>query len=250
MSKAELMKKLYEIGALKFGEFILKSGKKSPYYIDLRILPSHPDVLLEVAKGLKAIIENQSEKPTVLCGVPMAGLAIANVLGIEMGIPVVYTRKEPIIYKDLARQFRKYIQNGKFQSYEISTVEKVIELLEELSGFKTHGVSSYLDGEIRNGDKILIVDDLITTADSKLETLELITLEAKKRNLKVKVLGVCVVIDREQGGRETLEKAGLRLYYLATMSEIARILYECGSLPAEKYKLISEYIASEKAKII
>jgi len=246
MLKIELMKKLYEIGAIKFGEFTLKSGKKSPYYIDLRILPSYPNVLVEVAEQLKSLIESQQEKPSVLCGVPMAGLAIANALGIQTGIRVIYTRKEPIIYRDLAKQLRKSIQNGKFQPEETSTVEKVVRFIEELSGFKTHGITRYLDGEIRNGDQIGIVDDLITTADSKLEARDLIMLEAKKRNVKVNILGVYVVIDREQGGKEALEKEGIKLYSLATITEIAERLYKNGVLPAEKYRTIIQYIADEK----
>jgi orotate phosphoribosyltransferase len=245
-SKVELMKKLYEIGALKFGEFILKSGKKSPYYIDLRILPSYPKVLVDVAKELKSIIESQPKKPSVLCGIPMAGLAIASALGIETGIPVVYTRKEPIIYRDLAKMIRRAIQEGKYQPQEIPVVEKVVVSIEELSGFKTHGVTSYLDGEIHAGDEIGIVDDLITTADSKLEARELIMLEAKRRNIKVDVTGVYVLIDREQGGKESLEKEGLKLYSVATITEVAKLLHDCGYLGSEKYKIIIDYILLEK----
>jgi len=246
MSKIELMKKLYEIGAIKFGEFTLKSGKKSPYYVDLRILPSYPIVLMEVANALRNIIESQQDKPTVLCGIPMAGLAVANALGIQTGMRVVYIRKEPIIYRDLAKHLRKSIRNGKFQPQEIPTVEKVVTFIEELSGFKAHGITSYLDGELVDGDKIGIVDDLITTADSKLEARDLIMLEAKRRNIKVNILWVYVVLDREQGGKETLEKEGIKLYSVLTITEVAKKLYEDGILPTEKYEVITRYTAAEK----
>ncbi len=248
MSKIELIKRIYDIGAIKFGEFVLKSGKKSPYYIDLRVLPSYPDILVEVAKEIKSIIDSQQEKPTVLCGVPMAGLAIANALGMQTGMRVVYTRKEPIIYRDLVRQLRKSIQNGKFQPQEIPTVEKVVTFIEELSGFKAHGITSYLDGELLDGDKVGIVDDLITTADSKLEARDLIKLEAKRRNIDVNILWVYVVLDREQGGKETLEKEGIKLYSILTITEVAKKLYDNGILPREKYEVITRYIAAEKTR--
>jgi orotate phosphoribosyltransferase len=194
VSKIELIKILYDIEAIKFGEFILKSGKKSPYYVDLRVLPSYPDVIIEVANEIKGIIDSQQEKPTVLCGVPMAGLAIANALGIQTGIRVVYARKEPIIYRDLVKQLHKAIQDGKFKPSETPTVEKIVSFIEELGGFKTHGITRYVDGELTNGDKIGIVDDLITTADSKLEVRDLIVLEAKRRNVHVDILAVYVVM--------------------------------------------------------
>jgi uridine monophosphate synthetase len=246
MSKTELIKKIYDIGAIKFGEFVLKSGKKSPYYIDLRVLPSYPDVLVEVAKEIKSIIDSQQEKPTVLCGVPMAGLAIATALGIQTGIRVVYARKEPIIYRDLVKQLRKALQDGKFKPPETLATEKIVSFIEELGGFKTHGVTSYVDGELTNGDKIGIVDDLITTANSKLEVRDLIVLEAKRKNVQVDILAVYVVIDREQGGREALEKEGLKLFSIATITEAAKILYDCGKLSPEKFQLIVEYVESEK----
>jgi len=248
MVKVELIKRLYEIGALKFGEFILKSGKRSPYYIDLRMLSSYPSLLIEIAREFKSIIENQPEKPTVLCGVPMAGLAIANALSLETGIPVIYIRKEPLVYRDLAKMFERSVQEGRYQSHEIPTIKKIINVLEELGGFKTHGIASYVDGVLRDGDKVGIVDDLVTTAESKLEVRDIIMREASRRNVKINILGVYVVIDREQGGKEALEKEGIKLYSLATMTEVAEMLYNCGILPKEKYETIINYIVSEKLK--
>jgi len=80
--------------------------------------------------------------------------------------------------------------------------------LEELSGLKTHGITRYIDGEMQNGDKIGIADDLITTAESKLEGRDLIKLEARRRRIDVDVIGVYVLLDREQGGRESLGERG------------------------------------------
>jgi uridine monophosphate synthetase len=264
MIKLELMKRLYEIGAIKFGEFTLKSGKKSPYYIDLRILPSYPTVLMEVGKVMGEMITSLPEKPTRLCGIPTAGLAIATVVGIETGIPVCYTRKEPIVYKDLATQLRKSLSEEKtklinavkrqthvneyIESFS-KGFERAIEKIDELSGLKTHGITRYVDGDIQNGDKIGIVDDLITTAESKLEARDLIKLEAKRRNINVDVIGVYVLLDREQGGKEALAKEGLKLYTVSTVTELIKQVYDLGMVDLERYKIIMNYIAAEKATI-
>jgi uridine monophosphate synthetase len=246
MAKIELIRRLYEIGVIKFGEFTLKSGKKSPYYIDLRILPSYPDVLCQVGKVMGEMIMSLPEKPTRLCGIPTAGLAIATAIGMQTGIPVVYTRKEPVVYKDLATQLRNFTKEGKYHPTEIPGVEKVIKTIEELSGLKTHGIARYVDGDMQNRDKIGIVDDLITTAESKLEGRDLVKLEAKRRNISVDVIGVYVLLDREQGGREALEKEGIQLFSIFTITEVIKCLYECGLLESKKYNILMDYINSER----
>ena len=246
MLKEELIRDLYDIGAIRFGEFILKSGKKSPYYVDLRILPSFPRVLAKAGKVMAKMIVDSGLKPTRLCGIPAAGLAIATVCGIESDIPVIYTRKEPTIYKDLADQFRKSLNEDKYSSQDTSGIGKAIEFIENLSGFKTHGITRYVDGNLQDNDKCIIIDDLITTADSKLEARDLMVLEAKRNNIKVDIVGVFVLLDRQQGGMETLEKNGLRLFSATTISDVADYLHNQGILDAERYKIISNYTLSER----
>ncbi|MBU0705677.1 orotate phosphoribosyltransferase [Patescibacteria group bacterium] len=90
--KEEIALALHEIGAIKFGEFTLKSGIKSPIYIDLRLLISYPKVLrliseamIEMAKGLKF---------DVIAGIPYTALPIATAISISQEWPMVYARKE------------------------------------------------------------------------------------------------------------------------------------------------------------
>jgi orotate phosphoribosyltransferase len=87
-----LIKELYKIEAIKFGDFLLASGKRAPYYIDLRILPSYPDTLLSVGK---LIAEKAIEmKPDKLIGVAYAGIPLTITASILSKIPACYMRKE------------------------------------------------------------------------------------------------------------------------------------------------------------
>jgi len=229
MAQPELMKILHEIGAIKFGEFTLKSGKKSPYYIDLRILSSYPNVLRRVGKIMGETILSDTEKPDVLCGIPAAGLAIANAISLETNIPTIYTKKEPIIYKELSTYLRDQLhiseEDGGFSFEEKTGIEKAIEIIDALSGLKAHGIPRYVDGDFKDGAIIGIVDDLITTAESKLEARDLIQLDARRRNVRVSIVGAYVLLDREQGVREALQKEGLKLHSVATIREAAKWLY-------------------------
>jgi len=90
--KEKLCKSLFKIGAVKFGEFTLKSGLKSPVYIDLRVLISYPRVMRKVA--------NQLMRKTIglsfdrICGIPYAAISIATALSLQADLPMVYPRKE------------------------------------------------------------------------------------------------------------------------------------------------------------
>jgi uridine monophosphate synthetase len=87
-----LIKELYKIEAIKFGDFLLASGKRAPYYIDLRVLPSYPDTLLSVGK---LIAERALEmKPDKLIGVAYAGIPLTITASILSKIPACYIRKE------------------------------------------------------------------------------------------------------------------------------------------------------------
>lgn len=249
-SQKELIKVLCEIGAIKFGEFTLKSGKKSPYYIDLRILSSYPNVLKQVGRVMGGIILNDPEKPDVLCGVPYAGLAIANAISLETSIPVIYVRKEPVIYKELSTHLRKQLvipeEEGGFSFDEKTGIEKALDIIDSLSGLKTHGITRYADGEFKSGSRIGIVDDLVTTAESKLEVRDLVLLEANRRELNVNVVGVYVLLDREQGGREFLEKEGVTLHAAATIRQAAEWLQELRVLTPRMYQTILDYTISDR----
>lgn len=91
-SKEEISNKLFDIGAVKFGKFTLKSGLLSPIYIDLRILVSFPDALKMVAKELVEI--SKGLKFDRIAGIPYAAIPIATAVSLEANQPMIYPRKE------------------------------------------------------------------------------------------------------------------------------------------------------------
>lgn len=88
----EIFFQLQEIGAVKFGSFILKSGLESPVYIDLRRIVSYPNLLKVIAESIWKKAENLSFDR--ICGVPYTALPIASCLSITHNIPMVLRRKE------------------------------------------------------------------------------------------------------------------------------------------------------------
>ncbi len=88
----QLIHKLYEIGAIKFGTFTLKSGIISPIYIDLRITISNPQLLVSIAQAMRDLVKGR--KFDLVCGVPYTALPIATAMSIQNNIPMVMRRKE------------------------------------------------------------------------------------------------------------------------------------------------------------
>ncbi len=92
MDKKELMTHLHAIGAIKFGNFTLKSGMQSPIYVDLRRIVSYPDILRAVAELLWYQVKNCDFN--LICGVPYTALPIATAMSLMYNKPMIMRRKE------------------------------------------------------------------------------------------------------------------------------------------------------------
>src|SRR5512134_2764823 len=87
-----LIDDLYAIQALKFGEFKLKSGALSPFYVDLRVIISHPPILQAVARCILDLLAPLQFQR--VAGIPYAGLPIATAVSLAGNFPMIYARKE------------------------------------------------------------------------------------------------------------------------------------------------------------
>lgn len=83
---------------------------------------------------------------------------------------------------------------------------------------KTHGTGKLIEGPFRSGDHVAVIEDVITTGSSALRAIEAV------RSAGGTVSGVLAVVDREEGGRENLESAGISVIALATASDIMAAL--------------------------
>jgi len=196
--KKEIALALHEVGAVKFGEFKLKSGMISPIYIDLRLLISYPKVLKLIADAMIEIAKDL--KFDVIAGIPYTALPIATAISLEQDWPMVYARKE----------------------------------------VKDYGTKKKLEGVYSEGDVALIIDDLITTGDSKFETIE--PFEA----VGLKINDIVVLVDREQGGGRLLEQKGYGFHSVIGINEILDILKEEGKISNEDYEKSKKFISESQ----
>jgi orotate phosphoribosyltransferase len=198
--ESELSRILMRTGATRFGLFKLSSGKLSPYYIDLRMIPGDPNGLQTVIKIYEQMARSKIGVASFdrIAGVPTAGVPYASILAYRLRKPFLYVRKE----------------------------------------LKTHGAERRIEGQLLPGERVLLVDDLITTGKNTLQAAEAIRAEGGQ------VQHVLVLIDREEGGPVALAQAGLKLCAFTTVSKIASRLRESGVIDDEQYEAILAQIAS------
>lgn len=181
----DLILKLHEINAIKFGEFKLKSGIMSPIYIDLRVTVSYPEVLKMVASAMWEKVKNLNFD--LICGVPYTALPIATVISVDHNKPMIMRRKE---VKDYGT--RKAIEGAFTAGQKVLVAEdlvtsgsSVFETIEplELEGLKVEDVVVLLDREQggkkhlaekgRNLHAVITMTELLETLDQagKLEKI-------------------------------------------------------------------------------
>jgi uridine monophosphate synthetase len=191
--KKDIIRQLFKIGAVKFGEFRLKSGLISPFYFDLRLIVSYPDLMdkiaIELCKQIKSL------KFNLITGIPYTALPIATLVSSKLNIPLVYIRKEKKIY----------------------------------------GTSQKIEGRYNTGETVLVIDDLITTGSSKVETID------GFESAGLKVTDISVAIDRSIDGSDFLAKNNVKLHSLITLDDIIKILLEDESISNSQVNQIIKF---------
>ncbi len=181
---------MYAVGILKFGDFTLKDGRVSPYYLDLRALVSHPHLFAKICKKLTELIIEEHLKFDYIAGVPLAGVPIATLVSSYLETPGLLVRKEA-----KGHGLQRAIEGNYLESDEAIS-----------SGTKRKATPS---------QTVLLIDDLVTSTASKREIITVLEDHGLCCN------DIVVIVDR----RETIDD-DLRIHSLFTMSEIIRILLE------------------------
>lgn len=191
---------LHQNGIIKFGEFTLASGKKSSYYVDLRLVPSHPHQFRRMIKHLQGRIAEEAglDNFEAIASVPTGGLVIASSLAYDTVKPLVYVRGEA----------------------------------------KSYGTGKLIEGTVRDGMRILAVDDVATTGGSIINGIRAL------KEAGAKVTDCYVIVNRMEGAKDALEKEGVRLYQVLDILEISKILYEAKLIDEETLRKVELQIQS------
>lgn len=192
--KTDLCRILHKIGAFEFGAFKLASGRTSPYYIDLRIIPSFPDAFQRISNLYMKLIKSElgTDSFERIAGIPLAGLPFGALVAHQLEKPFLYIRPRA----------------------------------------KVHGRQRLIEGIIMPGDRVLMIDDLITTGSSLRKAVVAVRAEGGVVN------SAAVLLDREEGGKERLAKDNVTLHFVMKASQAADKLYEIGAITEEQFRII------------
>ncbi|OTF82635.1 Phosphoribosyl transferase domain containing protein [Euroglyphus maynei] len=198
-----VIRRLYECNALKFGQFKLKSGIESPVYIDLRIIISQPDLMIDLCHQYVPLMKQC--RFDLICGVPYTALTMATYLSTKFGYPMIMRRKE----------------------------------------MKQHGTKQTLEGVFQRGNRVIIIEDLISSGSSILETALAL------RQAGLIVTDAIVFIDREQGGIQNLKHPDIdiKVHCCIHFSELIHFLQIEGHITEEKSNKVLDWITSNHCDI-
>ena len=149
----ELSALLHRIGVVRFGDFALKDGRRSPFYLDMRILVSHPAALARVARALLQRAEGL--RYDRIAGLPYAGLPLAVAMALIGERPMIYTRKEA---KDYGT---KRLIEGEFTPGERALI---VDDVITSGGAKLEAVGPFRDAGLVVEDVLVIVDRSVGAA--------------------------------------------------------------------------------------
>ena len=172
MNRGDLIEMLVSTEALRFGDFTLASGKKSPYYIDIKKAITRPAILRAIAAGI-APFASRADR---IAGVELGAVPIAVAVAMETGKPYIMVRKER----------------------------------------KEHGIAKDFEGDLETGDRVIFVEDVVTTGGTLVRAIDRI------RGHGADVSEVVAVVDREEGGKEALAAIRVTLTALLSGSEVLR----------------------------
>jgi len=199
----EICQIIKKTAALEFGTFKLSSGKVTPYYVDLRVIPSLPQAFHKVSEIYIDAIKRKigEENFDRVSGIPLAGMAFAVLVAFHFHKPFIYVRQ--------VRRLR--------------------------------GRERKVEGILMPGDRVLLIDDLVTTG---------LSLERSARAIKAEggvVTDAFVLLDREEGGKERLARNGITLHSVLRITDVAKRLYEMNAIEKNELEIILNQVREKES---
>ena len=195
----KIAKDLLKIKAVFFRPeepFTWASGIKSPVYCDNRLTLSDKEVRTDVENGLASLIKENYPEVEVLMGTSTAGIAHAAITAHLMGLPMGYVR----------------------------------------SGHKDHGRQNQIEGRLEKGQKVVVVEDLISTGGSVLEVVDVL------REAGAEVLGIVSIFTYGmQKGLDRLASADVKNISLTNFDVIAKVAAEDGYIKPEDVERLIQF---------
>jgi orotate phosphoribosyltransferase len=231
----EIINLLYDSGMIKIFPdgpdeegWKLKNGMWSPFYLQMRPIFSKKNskIMMEKIGGaLTTIVNDRTRDISKLVGVASAGVPISVVMSYKSGIPICYTRRICGVdsVDDLEKKCKDVSPNGGIP----------------------YGEHSLLEGQLDEGDNLLLVDDIITDGVSKLIAQKQVEYQAKHENVTVNCNKVIVIIDREQGGKQELKSKGLALYSLIPF-KTKGLFWLQDKMDSRQFEMLSDYLKDQR----
>jgi orotate phosphoribosyltransferase len=179
MTEHDRLLELLATRSVRRGQFTLASGRQSTLYIDARLTTMSPE-------GLSVI------GPLGVSALAGSGWNVQAVGGLTLGA-------DPVSYAI---------------SYASASLRSPLRAFTVRKQAKEHGTGKLIEGPFRTGDRVAVIEDVITTGGSAIKAISAV------RAAGGTVAGVLALVDREEGGREAIETAGVPVLVMARVSEI------------------------------
>jgi len=206
-----LAKALWDLGAVQFGDFTIgRTTQHSPVYVNLRLLISNPRALSRAARvmheevqALQTMRQAQIRPFQRVCGIPFGGLHLSTAYSLRSQVPMVYVHPAK----------------------------------------ERNGNRVWVEGRYKAGERVLLIDDLVTSGGGIVETAKFLG-----SNAGLEVMDALVLLDRQEGAKEQLKTRGVNLISILGLETMLNYLMASELIDEEKYRASIEYIQGRRAE--